>query len=300
MAVFAFISIIFSIFTLLDFKATYETLKSFSLLLGIDKNFHFDGQYYANIFIYTINQTDWFRNCGFMWEPGPFASLLSIAIFFEMTFNRFRFSFSLLTLIIALILTFSTTGYLSMLVLLMYWVMNKLDKRTIRWVLPLLIGLSVFILSLPFMFTKISNLSTINEKYIYENVKSDRITSLGRFNGLVLNIADWKKSPVFGVGSNKNTTGAQMFKTSINGLGVLLADFGVVGIMIVFFALYKSTAFLKKIFQYKFTIAFPALLIIHSFSFTINFSIFYLTLYFLYVAKFNSPDLNLGYKKLKY
>ena len=66
------------------------------------------------MFIFTIEaRASQFRNTGFTWEPKAFANFLMLGILFNLLRYRLRFfNKRMIIMLITLITTFSTTGYI--------------------------------------------------------------------------------------------------------------------------------------------------------------------------------------------
>ena len=66
-----------------------------------------------------------YRNCGFTWEPGGFACFLILAIIINLASNKFKIrNKSLMILILSLITTFSTTGYMAFAFIMIWYLFN--------------------------------------------------------------------------------------------------------------------------------------------------------------------------------
>lgn len=104
------------------------------------------------IFIYMLSGwNDTMRNCGFMWEPGGYACILIFLILFRLLKNQFKFDIQIFLLIIALITTYSTAGYLALFVILLFFlIQNSRNNKIYKLLLPItllvafLIGIRIF------------------------------------------------------------------------------------------------------------------------------------------------------------
>lgn len=265
---------------------------------------HHDIYLCSNILIYTIKFTGFHRNCGPMFEPGAFAIILGFALFFSFAFEKVRFkNFKVIILTIALLTTFSTTGYLLLFVVLIFYFITKKDyiknkrKKMMFVYCSLIIVPLVFIIvtsKVPFMYDKISSLlfRASNEFYIHSHfgvaqAHSDAY-SLGRFAGLLMDFKDLLTHPFFGVGGHqellfKNVWGLNI--ASINGIGHFLTIFGIVGSLLAIYNIYRSGKKLSYIYDVKVVAYLFILIFISSFSFnTFIFSPLFFTFQTYYLA----------------
>lgn len=105
------------------------------------------------------------RNAGCAWEPGRFAIelLLGIMCNFSRRGVTLRSNRNLLWLIAALLLTFSTTGYFMLLVLVPMYFLTRFSVRRVVPFILLLVPLSYFVMTLDFMGAKIGDRMSFQE-----------------------------------------------------------------------------------------------------------------------------------------
>lgn len=214
---------------------------------------------YTTMVIYTINHnnTPGFRNCGFAWEPGPYSVLLIIAIFFRFLINGIKFDKHIIVFIIAILTTFSTTGYIGLIALLAFFLYNK-RKKILLIAGPIFILVTTFaFLSLPFLKEKIFEQFYSSEDVLKSEMMrtDDTKVSIGRFSGFLLNLEDLKNNPVFGYGGQikEETVASNMGLgiTSTSGLGNWIAQFGIVGLLILIITYYRSINKILSENQYR-------------------------------------------------
>lgn len=237
---------------------------------------------YRSIGIYTFHQKQMLemfpRNAGFTWEPGPFASYIGLAMFFNIARNgvNFKDRKRLLIFLIALITTQSTTGFLLLLTILIWYAWAHYNNRFFR-ILSIPITLSLVF----FLFT---NVPWLQEKILIESQQNieDIITHAevtgnsyapGRFASMKLRWEDFKNYPIAGFGGNISLQygyiGEDNVVSAINGLGNILGRYGAIGALLFSFLLIKSGKLLAYRFRYSGFFIFPALLLIIGFSFGI-------------------------------
>lgn len=116
------------------------------------------GEIASSLIIYTVKLNDGFRNCGFAWEPGRTACMITIGLLLYLMRTKFNLrSMRLWIMILCLMTTFSTTGYSIFIVIiaLCYISMKKINPIVIFSIL----AVSMITLSLPFMWEKIAGLT---------------------------------------------------------------------------------------------------------------------------------------------
>lgn len=111
------ISLVFYVLSLI-FPSIFETLSTYFRWFADDVYYEKSTQKnYLYMFFFTSTGHDTFRNCGFMFEPGAFAMILIILIGIN-SLNGDDISYRHIKLyFVALITTFSTAGYLALVIL---------------------------------------------------------------------------------------------------------------------------------------------------------------------------------------
>jgi hypothetical protein len=253
----ALISIPLFIFQLID----YDLMKS---IIGIIEHnipfLDYRGDWYENIFFFTLNDNGMYRNSGFAWEPKGFGTFLILAIFFRLILNNFKILDKvIITLLIALITTFSTAS-LSVLffAVLPFYLYNKNVSYKIiasSILFPMVIGI---FFNTQFLKDKIVEEYNTRDKFVsYVDDKNyqGKTRSLGRFGSLIVDYNDFKKEPIIGYGlySNERTMysagGVKLVR--VNGFSDFLAKFGIIGILFLILSLSISFKKLTKLYKFK-------------------------------------------------
>ncbi len=237
------------------FGPFFNVMSSLQHLMGLTAPPMHDGRYYANTFFFTINTSGNPRNCGFMFEPGAFGSILAIGAGLNLVHNKLNlYNKRLIVLLLALVTTFSTTAFLALICLILFYMANK-DLKKLILLIPAGVALIVILFQLPFMSSKISKLSSNPNKQLNSAIRLANDTnipqSLGRFAGLLMNIKDFEKAPVFGIGGHDLLTEKVQNNwdvNSVNGLGGYLVTFGLIGLILLLFNL--SMTFLNLTNEY--------------------------------------------------
>lgn len=241
------ISLIFFFFQIINYDLTFKFVgflqNSFDFL-------SFRNESFANNILFTVNSSAEFRNSGFMWEPKGFANFLIISIFFQLVIGSFRvFSKKILIMLIALITTFSTTGFIALFSLLIFYFLNKNLKTSLIFFPIFILFSSIIFFNTDFLYDKIVYELSLTKEYenlLYQKKDyEDDVYSLGRTGSFIVDINDLKNRPFFGYGfTRENRTQSNFVKLiRVNGLSDLLAVYGIVGFILYF---YMHHIFLKK------------------------------------------------------
>ena len=232
----------------------------------------------ANIFIYTIMEESnilfgGYRNAGFSWEAGAFASFIILAIFCNLLLNRFKiFNKNFFILLISLISCFSSTGFMLLILLIFFYQINHKFKYKIL-LFPFLITISLYILSLPFVFDKISDTLIFDMDTTISNMKKyDLNHSPQRFESFAIDFVDFLAHPFIGYGGHQEarwTSELGLQVGTISGIGKVLAKYGLFGTAVFFMVLYQTSRFYSRVFQYKGKIVFLSIIFLISISYSL-------------------------------
>jgi hypothetical protein len=228
----------------------------------------------GNILIFSMTNSDVYqadellgltRNSGFSWEPGRYATMLVVALFFNMARTKFSFSKNraFWILFFALLTTQSTTGFISLALIAIMFLLNKNTDHKIFY-LALLIPLAIFAVSLPFIGDKLTSLSDseTTKSKIDDDLKAWEILGEGdmpytpqRFDGLSFEFLNFINDPILGYGHDAkdsfvNTKIASSLVLS-NGLLKVFARFGIIIGVLFYFALYKSSKWFSDFYDIK-------------------------------------------------
>ena len=151
----------FYIIQLIDPFALFNFLKPIETLFGLSKFAGSVGEStYVNVVFYTLNilYTDIFhRSCGFAFEPGFYSIFIVLAIFFNVVITKKILNKKGVILIIALITTFSTTGFIAFFTVLIYYFYKGSRSVNTKYLLPILLPvLIIAFLNTSFLSEKIS------------------------------------------------------------------------------------------------------------------------------------------------
>jgi len=214
---------------------------------------------WPNIIIYTANSggaEPLLRNSGPFWEPGAFAGFLVIALIFNFIQTQDFWHKKNKLLMIGLLSTFSTTGILSLFVLIAgYFLSNrKVYVKIITIPLVLLLGFYAF------------NTIDILGKKISEKMDIENAEYNTRFKSAVLDIRDTIENPILGLGRNIETRfKGEKDPVKIhrnNGVTDFMASVGFLTFILYFYFMYFSFNKLCKVNGFKAEFANYAIILI--------------------------------------
>ncbi len=198
------------------------------------------------VFLYNINPFDnagALRNSGFMWEPGAFGGMIIFTIIYLFIRNGIVVNKKILLLAVCAITTLSTTTFYGLMVLLFVLILKKLNLITLIIALPLIAVLFFQVNQLSFMNEKIDSYFKENTDYkgVYNQSFFADKQSIGRFAGIMIELENFKKSPIIGTGWQTDYSNLGMKQddwSNPNGLAVILGKFGLSGIIFILVGLF--------------------------------------------------------------
>jgi hypothetical protein len=250
---------------------------------------------YTNIlfFSYTRGAHE-FRNCGFFWEPGSFACFLIIVLLLNLFLNKFIYDRNNIILIIALITTVSTTGYLALLVIFFLSYRYRVPKINI-WVLVLVPLSLVIIINTPNLGDKITKTFEDDMKDSrphqlkiteHDSQHKNKQTALNRFSSMVVIYNKFGTDLILGESNQYNVILNETDNVDIsNGIFDFMAKFGLIGFI---FLLYKYARFCRAyVFRWELVVYCIFVFLIICTGEPIVFLPFMLLFIFLYLVQSN-------------
>ncbi len=245
-----------------------------------------DISYHNFFYHYKLEGLNYFRNCGPFWEPGAFAGYLVLALFLILRdfekINKKIFIF----ISIALITTFSTTGYISYFLILIIMLLKKkiiyFDNN--KFYGPIFVIIIISILGVYFYneFDLLSNKINLQfeaSQYQLKNYQSNRI---GNF---LYDLYFIKINPIYGLSANidirnlYDPLASDIIFNQGNALSGFTVRFGLIGILtILYFFTYSVFNSTKS-----YSITFVSIILLCSLLFSekyLNFPLFFI-LFFL-------------------
>lgn len=204
---------------------------------------YLENKNYWSAFIYTNSLEDsfmkLFRNSGFMWEPGAFAMMLIWGLCFHwLTSDKMKFDNRAIIYIIAILTTFSTAGYIALVVMISAFYMKKMSFFNLSFLI-------IFLTVSFYYYDKMEFISNKMDVYIerFEDDPTGRSGSLGkkvnRFQGGVAAIIRSFEYPLgYGLISADDRNDYS-YSYGVNGLASLLEIWGFFVFPILLFLLRK-------------------------------------------------------------
>jgi hypothetical protein len=246
MYVFACISLVIYPFQLISF----DTLYRINNIFGIEGG-EFD---WVNSFIHTTTPAHHHRNAGFTWEPGGFATLLTLTYFLNI-FQRGEplKSKKNIIFLIALLTTQSTMGIISLvfpfsIVLRDLILQNRLYKQLSIVIIPTVFAICATIfMQVDFLYDKIVNefgSLDIEMGHINYAIEQDLRLDISRSASFAMDWPTIKKYPVLGLGVDYRTTSFHLlgYHEKLQGScgwNNLLLRFGFIGFVLYAYLFYR-------------------------------------------------------------
>jgi len=174
------------------FKGLYDGFAPILNFITLDEQKGRNGWY---IYIYMHNAwafmgipLRWlYRNSGFMWEPGGYSLMLIFSLAYNMNRNKFKFDQKNIVFTIALITTFSTSGILALLLIVMAYTIYIGKRLYLLYLIliPIVLIGSWKIYQLDFISGKINQ---YYETIDYHNTHFTGIERVNRFGVMKYNL----------------------------------------------------------------------------------------------------------------
>jgi len=197
-----------------------------------------------NAYIY-INAISSYRNFGMFWEPGAFGVFINFALFLELRKNEVNI-ISILIYVVTIVTTFSTTAFIGLAVLLIYFLFNlKRFRLSTRLCFLFMLAVLALVAFANYNYL-INGVNSVFGKVLYFLRGGKSISAEVRFNSVTKAIEATKKAPIFGLGQNGlgDFAGGMVTCTMLNWFGAYGIFFG--SLMLVGFC--KFAKFLGKTF----------------------------------------------------
>lgn len=241
------------------------------------------------------------RNPGFCWEPGRFASSIVMAMTCYIICNKGIInwkSWAWLSMLVALISTQSTTGYVTFLAMMAFHYMFNAHVSVSRkfWNSLVMIIVTSLALTLPFMQEKIMENADENS-WITQNSeaewigKTDRVITVDRSEGLYLDFLNLQYKPIMGYGLANNDSYVYNFisqnLTTSNGLLSPLSKLGLLLGIPYFLLFYFGTRKISREYSRNETYLIFVVAMIFQYSYNYMFDIFFFALALYAIIKNN-------------
>ncbi|WP_205450076.1 O-antigen ligase family protein [Clostridium botulinum] len=202
------------------------------------------------IFLYTPYhtfgwQTSFHRNSGMFWEPGAYQIFLNLALIFMLDMGLYgkRDKIKIIILIITILTTKSTTGYIVLLIILSnYFYINiKFKYKFSKSLIVIIIAMMLIII-----FPIFSKIEVVDNK-----INKDNISFNIRYNDFLESINIIKEYPMKGLGilsdKFKMIEESKNIHNNSNGVLYLTCMLGCTFSIIFYFIMFKNSRYLLKI-----------------------------------------------------
>ncbi|MBO4905929.1 MAG: hypothetical protein J5486_02695 [Bacteroidaceae bacterium] len=224
------------------------------------------------------------RNQGCSWEPGRFSIMLLPAILINLSREgiTFRGNKKIIILLLALVSTFSTTGYsIAILIYFIYW-FDRINVRSVLTFFFIALPLSVFVFSLDFMGEKIEKRANFEGltrermqgiKYNAREHGDEYLGSIDRFESAYFEWVNFQQEPLLGYGRNvdhswfRQNISKNFFLTG--GLVKILSQYGIFMGALLYLILFYSSIRISKTCWNQQRFAFVIILLLSSISYPI-------------------------------
>jgi len=194
-----------------------------------------------SILIHTVVPSDEFRNSGFAWEPGALQGFINLALFFSLVDRKKYYpgGWGVFWMVLALVSTFSTTGYVVLAMISIYYVFIFNSKIFRLALLPIV----AFVLVV--LYTQISFIGEKIESQLDDSVNTEEFFG-ARFSSFNFDKIYFLSSPIIGNGFVEETR--WRFHPDFhgrnlghgNGFTDFLVSVGLIGFFCYFYKTFKS------------------------------------------------------------
>lgn len=223
------------------------------------------------LWIYQVHDLDgYFRSSGPFWESGRFTIFLNIALFFCLFHYKFKLLSKKVVIIVACNLTtVSTTGYIAMILILMFYSFKGNMSNQAKIVSTICVTIFLyFILQADFMTDKIAGEMASDETY-------------SRFGAIAYHLTQIAKAPILGFGPYLSHVFQFDLAISPNGITHCLRYFGIPCSIYLWYLIYKGSYYYLNERAKSVHYMFLFVVLLLAFTQTITTNPFYYLLYFM-------------------
>lgn len=213
-----------------------------------------DVSYYKDYYnggLFFINTYSTARLMGPFWEPGIYASMTILALLLQeivkLNLSIRRKKINTIILVIGIILSFSTAGYMLLLILFVIKTLTKVNGKNATIIILLLI---VVLLVMLIYSDEILNLLNNWLPNVFGKLTFESNSKLTRINGPLIDLKIFMNNPIFGAGMTDyqlqwpHYAGLMNVESRTSTITYFLANYGIPGILYLF-------AILRGVFRQK-------------------------------------------------
>jgi len=215
----------------------YALLNTTSLMDTLPLMTNYNGMEFRGIGIYNYNTYIPMRNCGMFWEPGLFATHLTISMVFELLYQRKTNIWRILLFSVGIFTANSSAGFVLWFLCMMLWLVRKRKKsESLFKEIVIFIGVLTGIL-LVLNFDAFLTMTGLVENEYLLKLSSDTLHESTRVKALQHNIDSFLSAPIFGVGLTTSLRNIR-YVADTSTSTYLLSVFGVMGGLYTFYWIY--------------------------------------------------------------
>lgn len=208
---------------------------------------------YKYLIIFLVNPGGLLRNSGFCNEPAVFGAVLTWALLFNFMISKFEMNQRASLFIVTAFTTFSVGTFSYLLVAFLLYFYQQ--KKTKGLIVLIILGVSALgALQLPIVQQQ---LTMMQDKVNEEPARIDsvfdgriRVTEVSRVAGFYINMKYFFKWPL-GYGFAKNKGELRYLAASPNGLMHIVVRWGIGGILLFTYCVYRLILLLKSRYYYR-------------------------------------------------
>lgn len=219
---------------------------------------------YVNAIVQNYAGVEIARNCGFMWEPGYFALIITLSMIIHLLVNGIKIDFKIWVYTLVMLTTFSTAGYASLFLIYAGIIIKKITLSRMVILFLTVFVFTFYIYELEFIGGKINAYTTALEANVQGYSTYYSAIKLNRFQIALYDIYRVLNYPL-GYGFH-DTIG---FESSIsvvgtNGLTGMMRMWGLPAFIFILILFYKFIHLLKsaEIISKNYVLFFIALLVV--------------------------------------
>lgn len=194
-----------------------------------------------NLFFSVVRNSEYFNsNYGLFWEPGAYQTFLNITLFFLLFYFEKTSKFKLFIVLLTILTTVSTTGYIASGLLILIYMLTKIPikgngkSRNIKFILCTMLLISMISFNkMPEVvkFKLFGKLAAITDPSLLNQTSYE--STLARTNSISVPIDSFLENPFFGAGFEKLINSAEvsgslfLTATPLNWLGLFGLGIGI-------------------------------------------------------------------------
>lgn len=136
---------------------------------------------------------------GIFWEPGAFSIYVDIALMYELFFKETINTKRIIVYLVALVLTFSTTGYIGFFTMALVYILTKKTINNEQFINKFVLCFVMLILIVGVIGFENSSVYEM----VFGKIENTESTAVTRYSSIVNGLEIALNNPLLGVGSNK-------------------------------------------------------------------------------------------------